>query len=250
MNKLKKIPTSVWLIIEFFALIFRELYSTIATAYTAEEAAEFNAMYAEMGFTINVAPLTLTIFDCVIFGLISLLIFEVISSIFYALLLRRGLMQVNREEFKFSLRLYHIFAALVIGVISMIYFAIPMTYVAYISGAIGFTLNATSVVLCAWQFSKEWFAPKRRAYGYKYCWMLYFVVSGVLYVGSMVGLLLVGYAVTEMIAEIVLAVNVVLVAPLALLPYFSLKKLDETTVLTQAQAEQQEEEEIFRDLGL
>ncbi len=250
MEKLKKLPTAVWLLIEYVALILRELYLTITTAYTAEEAAEFNAIYNEMGFAINIAPVTLTIVDCIVLGLVSMLIFEVITSIFYALLLRRGLVQVNREEFKFSLRIYHIMAAIAIGIVSMIYFAIPDAYVAYMSEAIGFTINTAAVVVCAWKYSKDWFAPKRTAIGYRYCWMMYFIVSGVLYLGSMVGLLILGYLVKDIIAEIVLAVNVVILAPLALLPYFSLKKIDETTVLTQTEAAQQQDEEIFRDLGL
>ncbi len=249
MEKLKKLPTALWLLIEFLALIIRELYFTIADAYTLEEAAEFNASYLELGFDINVAPLTLTIFDCIIFAAVSLLIFEVISSVFYALLIRRGIVQVKREEFKFSLRIYHILAAVVIGVLSMIYFALPEEYVNYISGALSFTINATAMILCAWMYSKQWFALKRRAYGYRYCWAMYFIVCAVMYIGSMVGLLLVGFSVKEIIAEIVLSVNVIIVAPLGLLPYFSLKKLDEITVVDSGQAPE-EEQEIFRDLGL
>ncbi len=252
MEKLKKIPTWAWLIIEFLALIIRELYSTIAYAYTAEDAAEFNAIYLDLGFGVNVAPITLTIFDCIIFALLSMLVFEFLASLVYALLLRRGYVNVNREDFKRNLRFYHIIAAVAIGVISMIYFAIPKEYVEYFASPIDYTINSVAYVLCAYFSAKQWFLPTKRAAAYRQAWMLYFIVTGVLYLGSMVGLLALGSQVYEIITEIVLSVNVIIIAPLALIPYFSLKKLDELTIETirKDNPQYQEKEEIFKDLGL
>ncbi len=254
MKFLKKVPTWAWLIIEFVSLILRNLYSTIAFQYTQEDINELNSLYAASGINANISPVAMTVVDCILTGLFLMLAFEILTSLVYTLLLRRGYVNINREEFKYDLRISHIAAAVVIGLLSMIYFAIPKEVVLYFEEPVAFAINTISVVLCAAFCAKKWFLPTRRAAGYMQAWILYFVVSGVMYIGLVASLLFLGEVVTNMIAEIVLACLVVVIAPLSLIPYFNLKKIDELT-LASIRAEQnfeteKPEEEIFKDLGL
>lgn len=226
MQKLNKIPGIVWSLLLMVAYGIKNIYDFVANAFTDADLEEIIQLWQEIGTEMEDGVIlstglvnAVTVITTV---LVSVVIFEIAVYIVHRLLLRRGCIRVNRQEFKARIAFFTICACLVSGVFGAICFAIPDYFVGYIYTAINMTIEVAALVACFFFSAKEWFFPRRYAKSYLFAWIILYVYLAVVYIAN----ILIDVSVGIYIGDIVSAVNVVVLAGLSIIPYFVLKKYD------------------------
>ncbi len=226
MQKLNKIPGIVWSFLLMIAYGIKNIYDFVANAFTEADLEEIIELWQEIGTDMEDGVILSTgLFNAVTVittVLVSLAVFEVAVFIVHKLLLRRGCIRVNRQEFKARIAFFTICACLVSGVFGAICFAIPKYFVAYIYTAVNMTIEVAALVACFFFSAKEWFFPRRYAKSYLFAWIILYVYLGVVYIAN----ILLDVSSGVLISDIVSAVNVVVLAGLSIIPYFVLRKYD------------------------
>lgn len=228
MQKLNKIPGIVWSLLLMIAYGIKNIYDFVANAFTDADLEEIIELWQELGTEMEDGVIlttglvnAVTVITTVI---VSLVVFEIAVYIVHRLLLRRGCIRVNRQEFKARIAFFTICACLVSGVFGAICFAIPRYFVGYIYTAVNMTIEVAALVACFFFSAKEWFFPRRYAKSYLFAWIILYVYLGVVYIAN----ILLDVSSGVLIADIVSAVNVLVLAGLSIIPYFVLRKYDLT----------------------
>lgn len=226
MQKLNKIPGIVWSLLLMVAYGIKNIYDFVANAFTDADLEEIIQLWQEIGTEMEDGVIlstglvnAVTVITTV---LVSVVIFEIAVYLVHRLLLRRGCIRVNRQEFKARIAFFTICACLVSGVFGAICFAIPDYFVGYIYTAINMTIEVAALVTCFFFSAKEWFFPRRYAKSYLFAWIILYVYLAVVYIAN----ILIDVSVGVYIGDIVSAVNVLVLAGLSIIPYFVLKKYD------------------------
>lgn len=226
MEKLKKIPEWAWILILTVSIALRELYGILTVDYV-----ELLNSYVELSEWLNETYMS------VIFGISSFVsilvyaaIFEIIARVFYAILLRLGIMRIPQVEFVGGMRIFYIIYCLISALISLIYLAIP-DYVGYVSSPINFALSSLILAAFVFVFARKLFEHGKATHAYMTMWSIYF---GVHFVFKLITLLTTVFSPTEALAlKIAVGVafgNMVVVALITLIPVYFLKKLDKEPV--------------------
>lgn len=222
MEKLKKIPEWAWMLILIFSITLKELYGILTVDYV-----EYLAELGELSrFLENVNV-------SVIFGISSFVsiiiyaaIFEFLARLFYAFLLRRGVMRIPQVEFVGGMRIFYILYCLISALISLIYLAIP-DYVKYVSAPINFALSSMLLAAFLFAFARKIFTHGKATKAYFILWSIYFGFELALNLLEMTSILGSPKSTTvDLIAWGVSFGNMIAVALVTLIPVYFLRKLD------------------------
>lgn len=154
---LRKIPTPVWFFVLAATCFFEQCHDVI---YQTKAVAEtFNAAFAEQGLEISVNSTALTVFSCILEGIIEAAIIELLFYIAYSILARRFYCAVNKKDFSFRLRILFIIANLILGIINLTAFFAPNVST-ILSACTGYAVPAVLLALFYEDFRKR-FVPKR-----------------------------------------------------------------------------------------
>ena len=138
-EKLKKAPNFIWIILLGLSLVFRDLYAigemliSMPEVFEAlgQDITEISELMDDMFYMMYITS-----------GIIGILIFELIAYLAYGALKRRKFLKDNitSQEFKFPVRIAFIAGNIIIGLIWLLYFCLPQEAL-YATQIVTFTIN-------------------------------------------------------------------------------------------------------------
>lgn len=213
-TKLSKVPSAIWILLVGASVMFANLYSLISNS--GELIANLNDYMAEMaveftGFMDNLA--WLFYIESAIIGIV---IFELILMFVYRYLYTRRFAKGDMLHFKTAARVIYIVANIVVGLFSLISFAIPeiAVYGSYIFNIIVYTAAYLLIYLV---LKESVINPKLAGTAFMKLFTLYFLLEGgITFIYFIISLTVEGYSIHEKIAS---GVSLAVIAGLAAIIY-------------------------------
>ncbi len=122
-KKLKKVPIFIWYIIFGLSATLASIYSLVIS--NPETIQILSDMFAEQITNINVKYILYLSYPITI--IIEIIIFEVIAYLVYSIIAKRFFIELSQQDFIFRLRITMIIINTIIGLVSLIYFVLPIT---------------------------------------------------------------------------------------------------------------------------
>lgn len=223
-DKLKKVPSFVWVILIAASYLFSRFYEA-QTGFPAS----YNLMrdlFSSYGFDIaDINTKTLRIYSYTSLAIIGAAVFEIILYLIYRSMLMRRQVSGAGGLFKTVVRVTYIAANIIIGLFSLLYYLVPKMYI-FGSLLFNFSVYTTVFVLDYLILSYGVINPRTLASGFMRLYTLYFILLGVFSLFSLV--LSIGAEEVSRLDIIAYALKLALVISAAAVIYFTVyKKLQE-----------------------
>lgn len=117
-SKIRRIPSSVWIVFLIISFFFANAYSYILEGEAM--AKQLCTIYAEMGTNVN--NVTIGVLIIIFASALGAVIAEIAIALVYRFAISRHYVSINSQDFKFRIRYMLIISNLIIGVLSIGYF--------------------------------------------------------------------------------------------------------------------------------
>ncbi|HHT84076.1 MAG: hypothetical protein ACOYEC_02740 [Christensenellales bacterium] len=239
-NKLQKIPVWAWMIFYGIASVFTSLYDLVnlrsdLVDFFNEFAPHLNSLrMLSLAYPLSV--------------LIDIAVFELVAYLVYQLLAGRFFMDINQRNFIFRLRVTMIMANAAIGIVSLLYFALPQARL-IMSSVVNPLARSFLLIMFMYEVSKQKIRPGIAHKAYLFATKYYLLFNIVINAIGLISLYL--YEDVQISQYIAYACTIAVYALMGILvwkQYDILKKLPPEEQPPQKDQPQQDDI-IFKDFG-
>ena len=249
--KLRKLPTFVWYLFYAVSFFFRDAAALLGEGKTITES--YRAAFEEIGMTgVNFQAMSIVI---IIFAaIIATAIFELILWLAHSIIQRRFPIVINRNDFRYRVRLVFIISNIILGIIG-----IPNFFTDKTVGILGAIFNfAVPAMLLIWFYEdfRVRYVPKARQHSlFRFVAMIYIGIYLALSVINLIRGLVMFSATMSALDTVALCLDTVVIAAVAVVAYFDYRRLSKIALepedndLFIKKEEKPNDDNIFKDLG-